>query len=173
MKHKGCKQCSREDKEFLEKHERGKFPEKPVHPRGANDFVKKPLRSGYTYSVGIGLNGPIAFVTNSTSTSTLAKQFEYNVRKPSVLEIEASKLATAAVKLLIKKHNDYGPKNIADAPGGPLTGLAVRLHDKVARLANLTTNGKHPSNESLQDTFVDIVNYGLIGLLVLEGKWDK
>jgi hypothetical protein len=73
----------------------------------------------------------------------------------------------------IKKHNDYGPKNISDAPGGPLTGLAVRLHDKVARLSNLVTNNKKPSNESLEDTFVDILNYAVIGLLVLKDKWDK
>jgi len=91
----------------------------------------------------------------------------------SDLEINALVTAVDAISLLIKKHNDYGPKNISDAPGGSLYGLAVRLHDKVARLANLISNNKKPSNESLEDTFVDIVNYGLIGLLILKGKWDK
>lgn len=74
--------------------------------------------------------------------------------------------------LLLQKHKDYGPKNIANAPGGPLVGLAVRLHDKLARLAHLTRTGAEmPKNESIRDTFLDIANYGIIGLLVLDGDW--
>ena len=30
-----------------------------------------------------------------------------------------------AGNLLIRKHHDYGPKNIAHSPGGPLNGLKV------------------------------------------------
>lgn len=78
-----------------------------------------------------------------------------------------------AVNLLLRKHMDYGPKNIADSPGGPTMGLAVRLHDKVARLAHLLEKGVDPQNESLYDTFMDICNYGLIGMLVLSDMWDK
>lgn len=73
--------------------------------------------------------------------------------------------------LLLKKHHDYGPRNIADAPGGPLNGLAVRLYDKVSRLSNLLEKGAEPENESLADTFRDIANYGHIGELVLSGDW--
>ncbi len=76
-------------------------------------------------------------------------------------------------ELLIRKHNDYGPKNISESPGGPLNGLSVRLYDKVARLENLISNNKKPENESLRDTFLDIANYAIIGLLVIDGKWDK
>jgi hypothetical protein len=77
------------------------------------------------------------------------------------------------VALLLKKHDDYGPKNISNAPGGPLNGLNVRIYDKLARLDNLISNNKDPKNESLRDTFLDIANYAIIGLLVLDGKWDK
>lgn len=77
------------------------------------------------------------------------------------------------VALLLKKHDDYGPKNISNAPGGPLNGLNVRMYDKLARLDNLISNNKDPKNESLRDTFLDIANYAIIGLLVLDGKWDK
>jgi hypothetical protein len=38
--------------------------------------------------------------------------------------------------LLIKKHKDYGPKNISLSPGGPLNGLRVRMWDKLARINN-------------------------------------
>lgn len=77
-----------------------------------------------------------------------------------------------ALNILIKKHEDYGPENIARAPGGAINGLAVRLHDKVARLSNLLQTGRTANYESLRDTFIDISNYGLIGLMVLDGKWD-
>jgi hypothetical protein len=88
---------------------------------------------------------------------------------PFTMSVE--NVADEATKLLLRKHADYGPKNIAQAPGGPLNGLAVRLHDKVARLAHLLAQGKEPNNESLRDTMLDIANYGLIGVLVLDSKW--
>lgn len=77
------------------------------------------------------------------------------------------------MSLLLKKHNDYGPKNISDAPGGALNGLRVRIHDKIARINNLIDNGKTPEYESLEDSFKDLANYAIIALLVLRGKWDK
>lgn len=76
-----------------------------------------------------------------------------------------------AQNLLLRKHADYGPKNIADAPGGPLRGLAVRLHDKLSRLGHLLDKGQAPDNEPLRDTFLDIANYGIIGLMVMDGDW--
>lgn len=88
------------------------------------------------------------------------------------LGFEAGIIASKAIHLLVKKHEDYGPANISDAPGGALNGLSVRLHDKVARLNNLLSNNKEPQNESIQDTFIDILNYALIALLVIDGKWD-
>lgn len=78
-----------------------------------------------------------------------------------------------AVEILIKKHEDYGPENISRAPGGPVNGLTVRLHDKVARLANLLKTGNEANYESMRDTFIDISNYGLIGIMVLDGSWDN
>ena len=78
---------------------------------------------------------------------------------------------TEAQALLLRKHADYGPKNIADAPGGPLNGLRVRMFDKLARLNNLVESGVDPVNESLRDSLLDLANYALIGLLVLDGKW--
>jgi hypothetical protein len=76
-------------------------------------------------------------------------------------------------ELLLSKHKDYGPKNIADAPGGAVNGLRVRMHDKLARINNLVDNGKDPEHESLEDSFKDMANYAVIGLLVLRGDWTK
>lgn len=75
--------------------------------------------------------------------------------------------------LLISKHNDYGPKNISQSPGGPLNGLRVRMWDKLARINNLVESGAKPEHESLEDSFKDMANYAIIGLLVLQGKWPN
>ena len=77
------------------------------------------------------------------------------------------------VDLLLSKHKDYGPKNISDAPGGALNGLRVRMHDKLARINNLYDSKTNPEHESLEDSFKDMANYAVIGLLVLRGEWNK
>jgi len=75
--------------------------------------------------------------------------------------------------ILIKKQADYGPHNIGRAPGGALNGLIVRIHDKISRIMNLTSNDVDPQNESLRDSYVDLANYALIALMVLDGTWPK
>ena len=81
-----------------------------------------------------------------------------------------------------RKHMDYGLQNIS--LGGDLTkendkkfsltGLAIRLTDKVSRLRNLLVNGKNfVKGEGMEDTFLDVANYGIIGLLVGRDKWKK
>ena len=75
-------------------------------------------------------------------------------------------------ELLIKKQKDYGPKNISDSPGGPLNGLRVRMFDKLARINNLVETGVTPENESLRDSFMDIANYAIIAMMVLDKQWE-
>jgi hypothetical protein len=84
-----------------------------------------------------------------------------------------SKIYKEAEVLLLSKHKDYGPKNISGSPGGPLNGLRVRMHDKLARINNLIDSGATPENESLRDSFIDMANYALIAMLVIDGDWDK
>lgn len=100
------------------------------------------------------------------------------MNEPLDVEIYAYDLAEELVELLVSKHKDYGPRNISDAPGGALNGLRVRMHDKLARINNIyeymeDTKGFQPQHESLEDSFKDMANYAIIGLLVLRGKWDK
>ena len=76
-------------------------------------------------------------------------------------------------QLLLSKHNDYGPTNISNAPGGPINGLRVRMHDKLARINHLTDSGNSPEHEALRDSFIDLANYAIIGLLVLDGEWPE
>lgn len=76
-------------------------------------------------------------------------------------------------RVLVKKQNDYGPGNIANAPGGALNGLRVRIYDKVSRINNLIDSGKEPENESLHDSFLDLANYAIIALMVLDDVWPN
>lgn len=79
----------------------------------------------------------------------------------------------SAGNLLLSKHKDYGPTNISKSPGGPLNGLRVRMWDKTARLNHLIDSGATPENESLRDSFLDLLNYSAIALMVLDGKWPN
>jgi hypothetical protein len=85
-------------------------------------------------------------------------------------------------RMFAAKHMDYGLQNIS--LGGDLTketdkkfsltGLAIRLTDKISRLRNLLVNGKNfVKGEGIEDTFLDVANYGIIGLLVGRNKWKK
>lgn len=67
--------------------------------------------------------------------------------------------------ILVRKQRDYGPENIRRFGR---QGLLVRLHDKVARLENLDGDGRLPENESIKDTFVDIIGYCAIGMM-----WER
>ena len=92
------------------------------------------------------------------------------------------KIGMEMYEMFARKHMDYGLNNIA--LGGDLTnaedkkfsltGLAIRLTDKISRLKNLLINGKnYVKGEGMEDTFIDIANYGIIGLLVGRDKWKK
>jgi hypothetical protein len=92
-------------------------------------------------------------------------------RDLSAFRLLASAHYEEALEVLVKKQSDYGPKNIALAPGGPLNGLRVRMHDKMSRINHLIDNGATPENESLRDSFLDMLNYSAIAMMVLDEDW--
>jgi hypothetical protein len=99
-------------------------------------------------------------------------------RPPQKFDLDVMKTFEELETLLLSKHKDYGPKNIADAPGGAINGLRVRMHDKMARINNLyeymeDTGGFQPQHESIEDSFKDMANYAIIGLMVLRGQWPN
>ena len=99
------------------------------------------------------------------------------------LSKEFKKIQKEMYEMFARKHMDYGLNNIAlggdivnnsDDKQFSLTGLCIRLTDKISRLKNLLINGKaFVEGEGIQDTFIDIANYGIIGLLVGRDKWKK
>jgi hypothetical protein len=91
--------------------------------------------------------------------------------KINAFEEDVNDIAFELVQLLLQKHKDYGPKNINNSPYGATQGLVVRMWDKIARIVNLTNNKRHAENEPLEDSFKDLANYAIIGLMVQRGKW--
>jgi hypothetical protein len=99
------------------------------------------------------------------------------------LSEEFKKIQKEMYEMFAAKHMDYGLNNIAlggdiinnnDDKQFSLTGLCIRLTDKISRLKNLLINGKaFVEGEGIQDTFIDVANYGIIGLLVGRDKWKK
>lgn len=96
-----------------------------------------------------------------------------NDKRSTTFEEDVREVMQELGDLLIKKHKDYGPLNIASSPGGAINGLRVRMWDKLARINNLHDKGATAQNEPFEDSFKDIANYGIIGLLVLRQKWGK
>lgn len=94
-------------------------------------------------------------------------------RDLSAFKLLASPYYEESLEILVKKQADYGPKNIALAPGGPLNGLRVRMHDKMSRINHLIDSGATPENESLRDSFLDMLNYSAIAMMVLDGDWPN
>jgi len=103
----------------------------------------------------------------------VVKEMIRNWNPNGVFEESVQQKFQHAKHTLLSKHKDYGPKNIANSPGGPLNGLRVRMWDKFARINNLIDSGATPENESLKDSFLDMANYAIIAMLVLDGEWPN
>lgn len=120
-------------------------------------------------------------IMNAKSGSKLdVKVFE---KEYPELSKEFKQIQKEMYEMFARKHMDYGLNNIAlggdiinnkDDKQFSLTGLCIRLTDKISRLKNLLINGRSfVEGEGIQDTFIDIANYGIIGLLVGRDKWKK
>ena len=71
-------------------------------------------------------------------------------------------------KILVRKQRDYGPENIKRFGR---RGLIVRMHDKIARLENLTAKNAVPNNESIADNILDVIGYAAIGIMWEQGQF--
>jgi hypothetical protein len=88
--------------------------------------------------------------------------------KSVTFEQAMARLNAECDRVMVKKRRDYGNLNIAI---WGVSGVAVRLTDKVMRLRELILSGHLPQNESIRDTAVDIRNYGLILLMLIDDLW--
>jgi len=70
--------------------------------------------------------------------------------------------------ILVAKQKDYGHGNINRFG---VVGVAVRLSDKIERINHLTERGAQPANESLKDSWIDIVGYSCIACMLEAGSF--
>ena len=165
-----------------------------VHPEGYdplswwNHFCKPQLNKDKVMSDSVKKYhemvsdkiGQAAIDQQGTKVSEAVEVFENEY--PELSE-EFKRITEEMYEMFARKHMDYGLNNIAlggdivnnkDDKKFSLTGLCIRLTDKISRLKNLLINGRSfVKGEGMEDTFIDIANYGIIGLLVGRDKWKK
>ena len=86
------------------------------------------------------------------------------------LELQVLKVMAEAFALWKERHRKYGPRNIGMFGA---TGCVVRCGDKVARLAlvYLKEQGAEAQDESVEDSWLDLLNYAAMGLTCHRGMW--
>ena len=141
----------------------------------ARDYQKEPADPKKDYMEKIQQNPsdtPMLDQIGPPKSPNVIKQMEKEY--PETMELFDA-INDAQYKLFAMKQADYGPGNIAMNGNNDLAvlGLGVRMNDKTQRILHLTQKLQSPNNESLLDSFKDISIYGIIGQIVLEGKWGK
>jgi len=135
--------------------------------------------SGKAYDERYGENESRWETTSTSAPNFSVSQLDFRVKFPVISE-EFVKVQKEQLELFSKKMMDYGLGNIAlggdlenkDDVNYALQGIQIRINDKINRLKNLLKNGKsYVENESIEDTLIDISNYGIIGLLLGRKKW--
>lgn len=91
-----------------------------------------------------------------------------NMEIKTTMGKEAHTLALKFVRVLDSKQQDYGSENITIS--GEL-GVVVRAQDKLCRLKHLLAKGGDVNHESVDDSWMDLANYGIIGHMLHNGVW--
>lgn len=81
----------------------------------------------------------------------------------------------------IKKQQEYSPSNISlntqletdQDLKLSLTGIIVRMNDRVSKLINSMVKRSELSNDILEDAFIDISIFSKIAAIVFKRKWGK
>ena len=112
--------------------------------------------------------------TDNTAVQLIEQQY------PKTTD-EFKRLQKLQYELFCEKQMDYGPSNISvgtnlvtkEEVKLSLTGLWFRMNDKIQRIKNLLMNNQKINNEPLEDSFLDVSNYGIMATIVKNGKWGK
>lgn len=98
----------------------------------------------------------------------LAKELDLQTE----MGVEFLRIVLDNAKLFDSKQVDYGSQNVS--LNGEL-GVMVRCTDKISRMRNILLKklkgDTEINHESLEDTYRDLANYGVIGLMVNKGIW--
>jgi hypothetical protein len=83
-----------------------------------------------------------------------------------IANISKSMAVNFIFDIIVEKQKMYGPKNIEKFG---LRGIIIRLNDKIERLKNLQQHQGPVLFEPIQDTWLDIVGYSVIGIMWIHG----
>ena len=93
------------------------------------------------------------------------------VPKPKYLDEAFKVICEEMLATFIQKHKDYGKGNILSIKE---LGIAFREAEKVERLKNLLLDqSKPPTNESLDDNWMDVAVYGVIAQMYRRGWFQN
>ena len=103
----------------------------------------------------------------------LEREIKESLGVKTVMGEEIIRVALECIELFDLKQQDYGSSNIGISGE---VGVQVRLQDKVSRMRHLLEKRmREPdmkvNNESLGDTYQDVANYGMIGMLLDRDLW--
>ena len=120
--------------------------------------------------------------TPYTSDSVVGDWADLALGSSGDMEIEQGflRVLQEMYQLFCRKHHDYGRNNISV---GGLHGVTIRIGDKTSRLFNLMgiSEDAHTGGisapavkgEALEDSFLDMGNYGPIGVMLARGWWPR
>lgn len=105
-------------------------------------------------------------------------------RTEQIAPVQARSFLETVMKMYrihLKKNADYSPANIL---GTGEIGLITRLWDKTARLLSLSgfhitiqsskyEYPREPASEAIDDTYLDLAVYAIIGFLLRRNEWGK
>jgi len=124
---------------------------------------------------------PSSTLHHDSTADPIAEELREYQRTPTHFEDAVEVILSEFVILFLGKHADYGPGNIMDSALQELLagteyasqavewGVLQRLGDKYHRLINLYKGSATPNNESLDDSWDDVMGYALVALLVRRG----
>lgn len=72
--------------------------------------------------------------------------------------------------MFLKKHKDYGKGNILSVQE---LGIALRISEKIERIKHMLIQGNKPTNESIEETWIDIGVYAVIAVLLRRGQFES
>lgn len=130
--------------------------------------------------VDVSENEKVSNKINSYLTSDNGDIITYMEQEYPEMTSEFKRIQQEQYKLFCRKQYNYGKGNImlggdidnTDDRKMALSGVVIRMNDKLNRLMNLILkNKKDVVDESVEDTFIDMANYSIISLLVNRIKW--
>jgi dUTP pyrophosphatase len=88
-------------------------------------------------------------------------------------EIDIDNILQEEKDLFMRKLHDYGTEDMAEAQ---IPGVVARLNEKLLRVKNLLKQsegmGGRAMEEPIRDTFLDLMGYSLIAILLHDGIWE-